>query len=628
MRIEALRSRSAALLGRWWGSRRARWIALAAIGLLLAVRIALPAIVRSQIEAQAKAAVAGTLKVGDVDLWLIRGAIGLDDVTFRADGQPAEAPPMAAFGRLYVNLGWFSLFRRTIRLQSVELDAPVVNLERDANGALQLPALVPSPPEPEGEPSPPWNVELDRVAIRGGLLRLVDRVPTPPAPVEVALEGVDLSGFTLEHEPERAPAVAALAVRFGDGSLRVGAEIDRRPDGFWIAAQLDAVELPIDGLQVHQPGIGWSRLVGRLDASVRAQIAPTGLPTAQGTVALRKVAIDVPGEGEPVLSWDRIEVEAESIDPNSRTISLARLEIERPLVEIDRERDGVVAVPVARAVDLAAAPEGAAKNEAAGAAAMAAPDDTVTPSPPAAAAATPEPSPGPTSIATAAASPTPSPDVATQGTPTPGVPGAPDVAPSAPAGAAPADAVADSAPPGDAEAFPWDVFIHRAALQQGQIRFVDRLVEPVETTDLELDGITVSGFEIKRSGDHQPGEGAVELHFGDGTIKIAADVTMRETGMAANAQIEAANVPLDRLYLHLPQLGWSGFRGRFDSKLHVALEPGALPRTSGTLAVRDLQVDVPGEPAPVLAWRKLEVDAETVDPGAKRAALKRVSCGL
>src|SRR6185369_13477150 len=68
MRIEAWRSRAVALLRRWGGSGRARWIALAALVLLLAVRIALPSIVRSQIESQARAAVAGTLAVGDVDL--------------------------------------------------------------------------------------------------------------------------------------------------------------------------------------------------------------------------------------------------------------------------------------------------------------------------------------------------------------------------------------------------------------------------------------------------------------------------------------------------------------------------------------------------------------------------------
>src|SRR5262249_29389978 len=149
----------------------------------------------------------------------------------------------------------------------------------------------------------PWNIELDRLAIRKGLVHLDDRVASPAEPLELVLDSIDLRGFTLEHEPDREPAVAALAARFGSGTLRIGADIDRRPDGFYVAAKLDAGGLPLDRLYLHQPGIGWSQLVGRFDASVRAQVTPAGQPTAQGTVALRDVAVSVPGGGDPVLAW-------------------------------------------------------------------------------------------------------------------------------------------------------------------------------------------------------------------------------------------------------------------------------------------------------------------------------------
>ena len=57
----------------WWRRRRV-WLAIA-VFLLVAIRVALPPILRSQIEKQANAALLGHVTVGDVDLWLLRGAV-------------------------------------------------------------------------------------------------------------------------------------------------------------------------------------------------------------------------------------------------------------------------------------------------------------------------------------------------------------------------------------------------------------------------------------------------------------------------------------------------------------------------------------------------------------------------
>src|SRR5262249_14561655 len=137
-------------------------------------------------------------------------------------------------------------------------------------------------------------------------------------------------------------------------------------------------------------------------------------------------------------------------------------------------------------------------------------------------------SPDTTVMATASPDATPQESPQPSGSGTAGAAGTPGGPPSA---AQPSDAT-----PPEAASLPWDVFVHAAALQSGRIRFVHRVVEAVETTELELTGITPSGFELRPGGEHTPREGAIELHLGDGSVKITTDLTMREGGIAANAK--------------------------------------------------------------------------------------------
>src|SRR5207247_56786 len=83
--------------------------------------------------------------------------------------------------------------------------------------------------------------------------------------------------------------------------------------------------------------------------------------------------------------------------------------------------------------------------------------------------------------------------------------------------------------------------------------------------------------------------------------------------------------PLDRTQVHVPALGGSGFRGRLDAALTARVEPGTNPVLGGTLALRDLAVEVPGGEEPALAWRRLDLDVETLDVAARQARVQRVA---
>src|SRR5437016_11440611 len=102
--------------GGWssWLARRRVRIALGFLALAVAVRVALPPVLRRVIVSQANAALAGRLEVGDVDLWLVLGGAALTDVALRAESAAPTDPPLVAFHLPYVRVGVLPPLRRTL----------------------------------------------------------------------------------------------------------------------------------------------------------------------------------------------------------------------------------------------------------------------------------------------------------------------------------------------------------------------------------------------------------------------------------------------------------------------------------------------------------------------------------
>ena len=160
-------------LRRWW------WAIV--LVLVVAVRIALPGIVRRQIEQRASDALHARVTVADVELALVAGGVALNDVAVRAVNQPPEAPPLIAWHRLGVHVRWRPLFHKIIRLSSVELVEPRVALDRLQSGDLNLTRLAPpgsaeTPPAvpPPAQQATPWAFGIDYLSLTRGNVQFRD----------------------------------------------------------------------------------------------------------------------------------------------------------------------------------------------------------------------------------------------------------------------------------------------------------------------------------------------------------------------------------------------------------------------------------------------------------------------
>ena len=291
--------------------------------LIVAVRGALPEVLRRVAVDQLNQLLLGDVRIGDVDLAILRGAVALEDVGLRAAGDAAGAPEMIAWRRLAVNVGWLSLARRTVRLQDFELTGLAIHLDRLADGALRLPQLreseeeeeeVPEPEEPPAEDGEAWAVTIEHAALRDGAVLFRDRVAEPPFDREFELPALQVDGLHLQPAPEAGPGKAKLRVGIRDGSLAVAARVRARPDGYAIQTRVRLTAIPLDRIDVHVPELGWSGSEGRLDGNLSFHMAPDRGPELAGRIALHDLEVRTPGEKAPVLAFDTFEVTVGSID--------------------------------------------------------------------------------------------------------------------------------------------------------------------------------------------------------------------------------------------------------------------------------------------------------------------------
>ncbi len=350
-------------------SRRNRLL-LALLAVVIAIRVALPTIIRRVAVAQADKALVGRIELDDVDLSLVTGGITLhglrvfaseapplarpvtgdnapspasvDDAPSPAAAAsvddvspPAAAPAVAATSsragegvpgvtpvfsaaRLLVQIGFLPLFHRIVEVRRVELEHFAVSIDRAKDGVLVLPAPVtPSEPPPQTTTDGAhWGVLIRRVALRDGRIGFRDfAIGDPPQHIEGTLPTVDAGNLALLiTESGVEPGKIALDAGFEDGALHLDATVENLPAGPAYESHLAFTNLPIGDARVYIPRVGWSDLAGKLDLDLVHRFESQGAHTVRGTIGLRDVAVHVHDLDEPALSWNALGVEIAGVD--------------------------------------------------------------------------------------------------------------------------------------------------------------------------------------------------------------------------------------------------------------------------------------------------------------------------
>src|SRR3954470_8363460 len=171
--------------------------------------------------------------------------------------QHADRTPLVAVERLTVDLGGLDLLRRRAVVTSLRIDAPEFDLVREKDGSLNLSAvLAPSAAPPKKASGPPFLFTVEQIALSGGRVRFVDRMPEKP--VTLALNEFSLYVDGLGNASEKSADVK-LRSRFGSAPLEMSGKLALLADGvaFDLKASAQDIELtPLSSYSVMYAGYG------------------------------------------------------------------------------------------------------------------------------------------------------------------------------------------------------------------------------------------------------------------------------------------------------------------------------------------------------------------------------------
>ncbi len=265
--------------------RRAwRW-PLVVLGLLVALRVALPELARRGIEHAGSDALGRTLAVEQLDLGLLRGRIELRGLSI--GGATPGAPELGRAGRIALDLGWRGLLHGDLIVDALELSGVRARLQRRTGGSLE--PIVLAPP----------------------------RAPAAEADAAARAAGRPLRLTALRLEQ------LALELLGPDGSVEVEADLaslaiddTRRVDG---ALSLGPVALRGPVLRLRRP------------RPERATAAPGPQEPAGEALAWKVASIDVSSGRVELLDSDivfPVEVSAHAADAGSRADHRFPVELE------------------------------------------------------------------------------------------------------------------------------------------------------------------------------------------------------------------------------------------------------------------------------------------------------------
>jgi uncharacterized protein involved in outer membrane biogenesis len=266
-----------------------------------------------------------------------------------------DSVPVIALHTLFLDGIHADLRQRRLEIESITLDKGAHRIWRNADGSLNLPALLmPVQAQPVEEPAtnvvapptpsraPAWTLAIKDASITHHNIEFEDRALDFPARLKVS----DLTVRT--HEvvfPFKKPIPLTVKHRLNEtGSVTVEGDIGVQP----LQADL-TVSLKDIPVQPFEPYVEqFARIAvdtGALDLDGTLQFAaehPKGpLMAFKGNLGVKALAVADRDDGAPVASWKQVQLReiAIALDPTSVTIE--EIGIHQPTVHLAIDSDGV-----------------------------------------------------------------------------------------------------------------------------------------------------------------------------------------------------------------------------------------------------------------------------------------------
>lgn len=341
--------------------RLSMWAVLGLLLLWVIAWLAVPPLLKWQLESRGSQMLGRELRVGQVQFSPLTLTLTLRELSMASAAGDA---PQLQVERLFVDLDARSLLRLAPVIAALEIDAPRLRLARLAEGRYDIDDLLQRfAPRPESEPSEPARFALFNLRIAGGEVRFDDRpvdrthelrkitldlpfLSNLPDDLQVKVEprlAFELNGSAFDNHGRSTPFAQGRASEF---DIRIDAldlapmwaylpaTLPARPDGGRLSAEIQ--------LQFEQPQ----------DSEPRVQL--------RGQFELHDMQLKPPGDA-PLLAWQSLRVQLADLRLLQRRVTLDAVQLDGLVLHVRRDASGrlelerlaAAAVPA----DTAAAPK-------------------------------------------------------------------------------------------------------------------------------------------------------------------------------------------------------------------------------------------------------------------------------
>ena len=319
-------------------ARRAAWTVGVVLALWALAWLAVPPLLKHQVQKVASEKLGRTVTVGAVDFkpWSMELTVS-DLAIATADGKADQV----RIQRIYMNAELQSLFRLAPVVDAITVDAPVARLTHLGDGRYDIDDIVKRlTPPPDEPPSEPARFALYNLALNDGSFDFIDNVVGRTHTVRDLQVAVPfLSNLESKREVHTEPL---LAFKLNGSAFDSAARSTPFAENRKTDASLTLKALDLGPYLGYLPPTLPVRLKSAvLDADLKLAFEQNPAPAVRlsGKVQLGRFHLTDAKE-QDLLAFDRLQIALADVRPLARVVKLSAIELTQPLLTVYRARDG------------------------------------------------------------------------------------------------------------------------------------------------------------------------------------------------------------------------------------------------------------------------------------------------
>jgi uncharacterized protein involved in outer membrane biogenesis len=276
----------------------------------------------------------------------VRGDVRVDKLALTR----RDKTSLAAADRISLTLDRADVFGRDVRIASLAVDAPAIDLRRLADGSLELaqPFFDAAPahrdatrPSAGTTPDKPWVVSVAKATVAKGKLHLHDETST----FQSSLADVTVDATTLSTKPGE-KAHVSLSFVTDDRIAAFKGEADVEPLVPTATGTFDLSKFSLGLLfPYYKDVLAVDVQKGSLDLAAHfALLADGNLKLSEGAASISDLALAYPGNKQPFWRFPAIAGGGIEVDVHGRSVKVAEMQSRDAAMKLARERDGSIDV--------------------------------------------------------------------------------------------------------------------------------------------------------------------------------------------------------------------------------------------------------------------------------------------